>query len=65
MNVASSMPPITPVPIECRLAAPAPELNGERQHAEDERERGHDDRPEAQARALDRRLGERHAFAAP
>ena len=24
MNVAASMPPMTPVPIECRLAAPAP-----------------------------------------
>ena len=24
-NVAASMPPSTPVPIECRLAAPAPE----------------------------------------
>ena len=26
MKVAASMPPITPVPIECRLAEPAPLL---------------------------------------
>src|SRR5687768_14716843 len=36
--------------------------DGERQHAEDQAQRGHDDRPEAQLRTLDGRVRERHAL---
>ena len=54
--VANSIPANTPVPIECRLAAPAPARDHQRRHAEDERERRHENRPEPLARRLDRRF---------
>ena len=61
MNVAASMPPNTPVPIERRAAAPGADREHERQHAQHEGERGHHDRPEAQPRRLEarRRAGDR------
>ena len=55
-KVAASMPPITPVPIEWRRAGARAGRDRERQDAEDEGERGHQDRPEAQPRRLERRL---------
>ncbi len=50
------MPANTPVPSEWRLAAPAPRRDHQRRHAEDERERGHENRPEALAGRLHRRF---------
>ena len=43
-KVAASMPPITPVPDRCARAGARAGRDRERQHAEDERERGHQDR---------------------
>ena len=64
-NTASAvpviMPPITPVPMARWLAEPAPLAMHQRQHAEDEGHRGHDDRAEAQVRRLQRRFD--HALA--
>jgi nitric oxide reductase activation protein len=64
-NTASAvpvrMPPITPVPMARWLAEPAPAGDGQRQHAQHEGHRGHDDRAEAQVRGFQRRLD--HALA--
>ena len=59
------MPPNTAVPSDCRLAAPAPVREHQRQHAEDEGERGHQDRPQPQPSRLHRRVDDRQAFLAP
>ena len=56
--VAKSMPANTPVPSECRLPAPAPLRDHQRRDAEDEGERGHENRPEPLARRLDRGLAQ-------
>ncbi len=48
------MPLNTAMPIERRAAAPAPVARTKRQDAENEGERGHDDRAEAQPRRFDR-----------
>ena len=53
-NVAASMPPNTPVPIERRAPAPAPPASTSGKHTEHERERSHDDRPETQPRGFER-----------
>ena len=58
-NVDTNMPPATAVPTEWRASWPAPVANDQRQHAEDERERGHQDRPQPDARRFDRRLDDR------
>ena len=50
------MPPKTAVPSAWRLAVPAPSRDHQRQDAEDEGERSHQDRPEAQPGRLDRPL---------
>ena len=63
-NVDTSMPPATAVPTELRASAPGAGGEHQRQHAEDERERRHQDRPQPDARGLDRRLDDRHARAA-
>ena len=63
-NVDTSMPPNTAVPTEWRPAWPAPRGKHERQHAEDERQRGHQDRPEPDARRLERGIDDREPFAA-
>jgi hypothetical protein len=55
------MPPITAVPIAMRLLAPGAGRQGQRQHAEDEGEAGHQDRAQADARGLERGLD--HALA--
>ena len=47
------MPPTMAVPTEWRPYAPAPVAKTERQHAEDEGERGHQDGPEAELRGFD------------
>ena len=56
MPVAASIPEITAVPRICRPAAPAPCGDPQRHAAEDERERRHQDRPQAEPRALQRRV---------
>ena len=43
------MPQNTAVPSAMRISAPAPVAMYERHHAQDEGERGHQDRPQAQA----------------
>ena len=58
-NVDSNMPPATAVPTEWRASWPGAGREHERQHAEDERQRGHQDRPQPDARRLDRRLDDR------
>ena len=55
-TVAVSMPPITAVPMAIRLFAPGAGRDRQRQHAEDEGEAGHQDRPQPDARGLDRRV---------
>ena len=50
------MPLNTAVPSERRISAPAPEATHQRHDAEDEGERGHQDRPQPQPRRLQRRL---------
>ena len=50
------MPVNTAMPIDLRALAPAPLGEHQRHHAEDEGERRHQDRPEARARRLDRRV---------
>ena len=59
------MPPNTVVPIDCRLAAPAPVANISGNDAEDEGERGHQDRPQAKPRRLHRRFDDLEPFLAP
>ena len=54
--VAVSMPANTPVPSECRLGRAGAAGDHQRRDAEDERERGHQDRPEPLAGRLDRGL---------
>ena len=54
-KVAAIMPPMTPVPTDCACSGTRAGRDREWQHAEDERERGHQDRPEPQTRGLDRR----------
>lgn len=49
--IATSMPKKTPVPMPWRLADPGPLAKTSGIHAEHEGQRGHDDGPEAQARA--------------
>ena len=56
ISVEASMPPITPVPMARRLLAPGSGGDRERHAAENERERGHDDGAQPQARRFDRRL---------
>ncbi len=56
------MPPITPVPIACRAFAPAPVEMASGSHAEDERERRHQDRPQAEPRRVDDGVAERAAL---
>ena len=53
-NVAMSMPENTAMPITFRPSAPAPLASQQRHNAEDERERGHQDRPESQTGAFER-----------
>lgn len=47
-RVATSIPPMTLVPMAWRLAAPAPVLTGKGHAAEDEGQRSHHDGPETQ-----------------
>ena len=63
-NVDASMPPATVVPTELRAPEPAPVAIRQRHHAEDERERRHENRPQPDARGLDRRVDDRHGPAA-
>ena len=50
--VAANMPPMTAPPITCRDRGAGAAGHGQRYAAEDEGERGHQDRPQAQLRAL-------------
>ena len=52
-NVTPSMPQNTAVPSDWRISAPAPVANDQRHHAEDEGERGHQNRPQPRPRGLD------------
>ena len=61
ISVAASMPVITTVPRMRRDAAPEPLGDPQRHAAEDERERGHQDRPQPQPRAFERRVDQRPA----
>ena len=56
------MPKKTAVPSAWRISAPAPLASDQRQHAEDEREAGHQDRPQAQSRGLDRGVERGHSL---
>ena len=55
-RVATSMPNTTAVPSACRAPAPAPERNRQRNGAQDESERGHQDRTQPELGAVQRRL---------
>jgi hypothetical protein len=55
-RVAVNMPPITPVPMAMAAVGAGAGGNRQRQHAEHEGDRGHQDRPEAQAAGLERGL---------
>ena len=52
--VAANIPPATPVPMALRLAEPAPVLSDQRHHAEDKRERGHQNGPQPQMDGFER-----------
>ena len=54
-------PPMTARPSGARKSAPSPRAERHRNHAGDERERRHQDRPQADAPGLDERLAPRHA----
>ena len=56
------MPVNTVMPIDLRALAPAPVAITSGTTLEDERDRGHQDRAEARARRLDRRLHDRMAL---
>ena len=58
-QVEAIMPLNTVMPIDLRALAPAPVASTSGSHAEDEGERGHQDRPEPRARRLDRRFDDR------
>ena len=60
-NVAASIPPNTPVPMEFRLAAPAPDGDHKRKHTQNKGHRGHDDRPETKLRRFERGITQRLA----
>ena len=62
--VSPIMPPMMPVPIEWRALAPAPVAMASGKHSEDERERGHDDRPQPLLAGLDRRVHDREPLLA-
>jgi hypothetical protein len=60
-RVAALMPNTTAVPKTRRAEAPAPVAMASGREPKDEGERGHQDRPQAQTGALDRRLDQRLA----
>ena len=59
-TVAVTMPPSTPVPMAFWAPAPGAGRQGQRQDAEAEGQRGHDDRAEAQFRPLQGGLDQPH-----
>ena len=61
MSVAASMPPITVVPMIRRATRAGTGRAPERDTAEDERERGHDDRAQTETRAFERGFEQRRA----
>ena len=61
-DVAVSIPPITAVPIAMRPFAPGTGCDGEREHAEDEGEAGHQDRSKPDPRGLDRGIDDPFAL---
>ena len=56
MKLAASIPPMTVVPMIWRETAPAPAGDPQRHASEDERERRHQNRPQAEPRAFQRRI---------
>ena len=63
-NVDATMPPATAVPTELRARRPGARRERKRHDAENERERRHENRPQPDARGLDRRIEDRHALLA-
>ncbi len=61
-SVTPTMPLNTAIPSDRRISEPAPEATTSGNHADDESERGHQDRPQPQPACLERRLAARQAL---